>query len=288
MEFGLALSGGGVRGASHIGVLLALEHEGLFPSYISGTSAGAIVASLYSCGYTPTEIKEIFLSDSYNIIDYNFKGLLKLLVSPVTRKPAKLDGIIRGDKLSKKLAKLFEEKNIYNINQVKLPLAIPSVDVNYGKQTIFVSSLPNTLYPSQIDYLEDISLSKAVRASVSLPMIFCPEMINGKRMIDGGILNNVPAKILRQMGANKVIAVNLGYTGQNEKDVDNLFEIAFQSFDIMAYRISKDLVIFADYVINPKIYDVTLLETHRLREVIDRGYLACKLQMNEIKAALYQ
>ena len=98
MKIGIALSGGGVRGASHIGVLKALEESNIKPDLISGSSSGSIVASLYAVGYSLNEIQNIFLKINKKILDFDIKGLFKFFGGLLLLKNFKIDGLMRGDK----------------------------------------------------------------------------------------------------------------------------------------------------------------------------------------------
>jgi NTE family protein len=132
-------------------------------------------------------------------------------------------------------------------------------------------------------FIDDADIWDAVRASAAFPVVFKPKIFRGRRLVDGGISDNVPTKILRSFGADKVFAVNLGYSGQTRDEIDNIFEIAAQSIDVMAYHLSKTRMSDADYILKPEIYDVKLLETSRIKECIQRGYDQTKKAMPEIR-----
>ncbi|MFZ5974836.1 MAG: patatin-like phospholipase family protein [Bacillota bacterium] len=286
MEFGLALSGGGARGAAHVGILKALLEEGLMPSYVAGTSAGAIVGALFASGYTPEEIEGFFISHGHKVLDYNFRGLAVFAFSLITQGHAKVDGLIRGARLGRLIRDFCADKGVFDIKDVRIPLAITAVDINNGKLVLFVSRMPQSGRDKKALYIDDAALWQAVRASTAVPVVFRPEMVDGMRLVDGGVRNNVPADVLRSMGAKKVLAVNLGYAGQQKNDVDNILEIGVQSIDIMSYQISETLVQNADYLLLPGIFDVSLLEVEKIPRTIERGYRACRQHMQEIKKAL--
>jgi|LSQX01.1.fsa_nt_gb NTE family protein len=315
MKLGVALSGGGVRGAAHIGVLKALEEENIKIECISGTSAGSIVASLYSIGYTADEIEDIFLKfekkivdldwrkilpfimdlfrlkkrgerERLSIVDIDYLGIITFFITLLLRKPNKIDGFVKGNIVENIVYKYSKNKNAEHISQTQIPLAIPTVDINTAQLVIFVSQSIYFKNDDKSVYIDDALISEAVRASSSFPVVFKPKMIRGRRLVDGGIKDNVPANVLKEMGANKILAVNLGYAGNTRNDIDNIFEIASQSIDIMSYQISKFKLEGIDYVLKPKIYDVKLLETHRISECIERGYIAAKKEMPKIKTSL--
>lgn len=172
------------------------------------------------------------------------------------------------------------------MQDVKIPLAIPAVDINSAETVMFVScKVPCDDIPHMI-FIDDACIWEAVRASTSFPVVFKPKMLTGRRLVDGGISDNVPVKVLKKMGADRILAVNLGYAGHPKEDIDNIFEIASQSIDIMGYKLSRYKLIGADYVFKPKIYDVTLLETSRIQECIDRAYIKAKKEIPKIREAL--
>jgi len=318
MKIGLALSGGGIRGAAHIGVLKALEEAGVRIDVISGASAGSIVAALYAVGYTPREIEKIFLqfdksrvadydikkvipffidflllkrcSDrrKKDLIDFDFLGLLAFLGNTVLHRNAKVDGFIKGNIIEKAVYEYCREREALYLKDAKIPIAIPAVDINSAHTVMFISEKEYFKDSDDIVYIDDAMLSEAIRASCAFPVIFKPKMYKGRRLVDGGVRENVPTHVLKQMGADRIIAVNLGYSGQLKEEVDNIFEIAMQSVNIMAYEMSKYRLDDADYVLKPEIYDVKLLETDRIQECIDRGYLAARKAMPAIKEAIGQ
>ncbi|OPJ56351.1 patatin-like phospholipase family protein [Alkalithermobacter paradoxus] len=281
MKIGLALSGGGVRGAAHIGILKVLESHGIKPDIISGTSSGSIVASLYALGYSLNEIeKSTYLFD--NFVDIDYFGIIK---SIIFFKKSKITGILNGDKLEDSLRVLFSDKKMYD---TEIPLAITSVDINSCKKIVFCSK-QNFDLSLNYDVVTDIDIASAVRASCSIPLIFKPKMVNLNndmiRLVDGGVLDNLPLESLIHMGADKVIGINLGYNGMLREDVDNGFEILTQSLDIMMYEITKlKIEKYSDisYVMNPQIWDVGLLDKGRIDECIYRGELAGKKHINNI------
>ena len=288
MRIGLALSGGGVRGAVHIGVLKALEENKIIPDVLSGTSAGSIVAALYSVGYTANEIEDIIKKNVKNIrMEFDIRYILDHLKAMLWSRNKKIDGFVKGDIIKKVINNYCIKKGCPNIKDTIKPLAIPAVDINTSKVVMFISNKKGFKQNSEIELDDDVDLAMAVRASISYPVVFKPCMVKGRRLVDGGIRDNVPVNILRLMGADKIIAVNLGYAGKVKDEVDNVFEIAVQSIDIMAHEITKRVIGNASYVLRPEVYDVKLFEINRIQECIDRGYKAAVDAMPEIKKALY-
>jgi len=283
MKFGLALSGGATRGAAHIGALKAMAEEGMYPSWISGTSAGSMVAALYACGYNAQEMEEIAVSLNKSIYDTDYPGIFFGILQWILTGDTNWDGVMRGRKLESLMRKLTAEKYIW---ESRLPLAITSVDINTGRTVFFVSSKEKLRDDNDVLYIDDVHIYKAVRASIAIPVIFKPIVIQGMKLVDGGVTDNLPSDILRKMGADKVIGINLGYSGQRRDEISNILEIGSQTIDIMSYRMTKLKTTKADLVINPHIYDVGMLETHRIPELIERGYQAVKDKLYTIKRVI--
>ncbi|NLI61052.1 MAG: patatin-like phospholipase family protein [Clostridiales bacterium] len=284
MKYGLALSGGGIRGSAHIGVLKALEEEGLMPFWISGTSAGSIVAGLYAYGFTPRDLEDIAIDLQRKYIDLDFLGMAFGFGQWLIGKEPHINGIIKGKSIEKYLKNL---TNRINIRDIKMGLAIPAVDINNAKTIMFVNKMKYS--PSEDDgtvYINDVCLYKAIRASIAIPVVFKPAIIDGRRLVDGGVTNNLPIDILKKMGAERIIGVDLGYNGQLRGDVDNIIEIGSQSLDIMAYQITSLKSQGADYILRPGIYDVAMRDAKKIIECIERGYNSTKENIKMIKRAI--
>lgn len=283
MKFGLALSGGATRGAAHIGAMKAMAEAGMYPSWISGTSAGSMVAALYACGYSVEEMEQIALSLDKSIYDTDYPGIIGGILQWILTGDTKWDGLIKGKKLEMLMKKLTDGKLL---KESRLPLAITAVDINTGKTIMFVNNKRKLADGKDIIYIDDVPMYQAVRASIAIPVVFKPVIIQGMRLVDGGVTDSVPSKVLRKLGAAKVIGINLGYSGQRRDEIDNILEIGSQSIDIMSYRMTKLKTSKADLIINPQIYDVGMLDTNRIPELIERGYQAVKDNLYTIKKAI--
>ena len=283
MILGLVLSGGGVRGAAHIGVLKALHEEGIKPGVISGTSAGSIVAGLYAYGYTPKEIGIIANKISNNYYDIDYPGILASLVGLFCHGNVYINGLIKGDTLES----TFEQLTMgAKLKSAKIPVAITAVDINNTIIVIFASDKRRLWRREDFVYLTDNTFAEAIRASIAIPGIFRPKIISQMRLVDGGIRANLPVEICRHMGAQKVIAVNLGYTGYPVPGVDDIIEISLQSIDIMVYQITKPSMDSADILIQPSINNVKHSDMSKIDYIIDCGYEATKMALPAIKEIL--
>lgn len=176
MRIGLSLSGGGIKGAAHIGVLQALEEENIKIEYISGASSGSIVAALYAAGFKPQEIYYIFKKYAKNIRYINFKNIIELILGLIFTRSIVIKGLNSGAKIEKLVEKVCAKKGIRNIRDIEMPLFIPSVNLNNGDVYIFSSVEKQEEYQENKDeiiYMNNIEIGKAVRASCSYPRNIC-------------------------------------------------------------------------------------------------------------------
>lgn len=181
-KIGLALGGGGARGLAHIGVLEVFEREGIPIDVMAGTSMGGIITALYACGFSPEKMQEIALELA------DLRNLLRFLdLTPPER------GIIRTDRIRAYLAELVGQDRC--IEDLPMPIALTCVDL-YSKKTI---------------YLTKGNLVEACMATSAVPGLFPPVSFNGYLLVDGGVLDNVPAQALRNLGAEYLIAVDVNH-----------------------------------------------------------------------------
>lgn len=298
MKWGLALSGGSLRGAAHIGVLSVLEENNLRPDFISGTSAGSLVAALYALGFSAQQMKEILgdlsakkLYDlnlgGMTVINLLINGVLWLFKAPPQYYRSMPTGILKGVKLTNWISEITMQRRFYDTH---IPLAVMATDIDTGEAVCYYTpglNLDRGKFSKKLTIQEDVNLTLALRASTAIPGIFTPVGINGRMLVDGGVVDNLPSEVLRAMGANRVLGVNLGYSGQQQKRLDNAASIAAQAIDIMAREITTLRGVgAADFVLNPKIYDVGLTDFDKILECVERGEEAARKHLPEIKALL--
>ncbi len=252
---GLALGGGAARGLAHLGVLKVLEESGLRADYVCGTSAGSIVGALYAGGYSWDEIVEVTRTLDWADI-----------VKPVFPKM----GLVRADRLEKRLESLLGDRTIEQLN---IPYRAVTVDLVQGEQFVFESG----------------PVARAVRASSSIPGVFEPVEFEGRVLVDGGVLNDVPIDVCRQMGADFIIAVDLNSDAVQGKAPENIFNVLLYSFAVMARAcrqihdtaLSNDVLIVA-----PRLADFNYYNLKRIDELIHRGEMAMTEAMPAIIRAL--
>ena len=285
MQFGITFSGGGSRGAAHIGVLKALEEEGLYPASVAGASAGSIAAGLYAAGYSVNELEDIikYLSQyGCRYVDIDYLGLLAFLPKIVRRKKPSLSGLIKGNRLHHYLCQLTHGKNIQDI---KMKLVIPAVDLNSGKTIAFTNVKFPKKFPG-VQWKNNIALCDAMMASSSVPAVFRPQMIENYCLVDGGVTNVMPVDLLIAGGEKKVLAVDIG-EDYEMPDKDTITEVVTHSFSIMSNNLKECTSSKETYLLKPDLpKEAGLLTFQEMIRCMDAGYQSTKGQITAIRKAL--
>lgn len=282
MSIGLSLSGGGIKGAAHIGVLKALEEEKIKIDYISGTSSGSIVATLYSIGYTPNEILKIFEKYGKTLRYYDYKNLFKLIFGIIIKRKIIIEGLCEGSPIKKLMREKCLEKNILNIKDTKIPLLIPAVDMRTGETYFFSSILKRATFSDNIQYIDNINLPTAVRASCSYPGVFTPcRLKNGSILIDGGVRENIPWKGLKGIGADEVISVVFEKQVKKKMEI-NIVDVIESSLNIMGHELANYELEGEKNIIKIKTEDVGLLQYEKIDYLYEEGYKQAKKQIRKI------
>ena len=278
MKIGIALSGGGIRGIAHAGVLKALEENNIEINAIGGTSSGALIAGLYVLGYKPEDIYTVFKQHSKEIIGVGQNSFISKMYHTIKRENT---GFRRGENIEELFNELAEVKGINNISQItKMPIAIPAVDIKNGREYIFTNHIPKekTIYEK---YITDISVGKALRATSSFPAVFCPCDFEEHTFLDGGALNNIPVLEVKKQGIDKVLAVNFKADDITKKS--NYIDIAMRTIDLMGNKISEENLKQSDYVLTIRTDQMGLLEVEKLDSCYQYGYQTTINQIEKIK-----
>lgn len=257
---GLALGSGGARGVAHIGFLQALEEEGIKPDYISGCSMGAVVGACYAKGMQLSEIKDIVLKlKAGDIIDLSPAFISKM-------------GLLR----SKKVHDLFDKYlGGLKIEDMKIPFKCVATELYSGSLYVF----------------EEGDASVAVQASSAIPSVFRPVEYDGKLFVDGGCLCRVPVKVVKDMGADVVIAIDvLKNTAEPVDKVPNIIALILRIFDIMdTHNTEKTRLIeegMCDLLLEPEMQGMSPYEIKELDRAFNEGYELGKGNMEHIKELL--
>lgn len=283
MKLGLALSGGGIRGIAHAGVLKALEENNIKIDAIGGTSSGSLIASLYALGYSPYYIYILFKRYASEISQINAGPILSGLGNFMKNKKIPLLGLKTGNSIEKAFDELANRKGIKNIGEItKMPIVIPTVDIGESKEYIFTNNIPKSKKKDK--YITDISIGKAVRASSSFPAVFCPCEYKNHKFLDGGALDNVPVVEVRKQGVDKVIAVN--FKADDIDESSNMMDVAMRTIDIMGNKISEESLKNSDYILTVRTDKTGLLDTNKLDSCFEYGYKTVMENIKDIKSIL--
>ncbi|MCK5880570.1 MAG: patatin-like phospholipase family protein [Sinobacterium sp.] len=245
---GLALGGGAILGAAHIGVLRALEEKNIHPQLISGTSIGAFIAALYAFNVSADEIEEMAL-------ELNWSNITSIKLSKLSlfsnRKLGELVSSTLGD---------------VNIEDARIPLAIIACDIATGQKVTFTEG----------------PVAQAVMASCCLPGVFTPVEIDGRLLVDGGIAENVPVSALRDLGANSLIAVDLSKKVKYNEPKD-IFDVMSNTISIAIDNNTKSRTRPADLIIAPDLTSNSRTNTDpaKIKEMIEIGYQQTMDQLNK-------
>lgn len=277
LKFGLCLAGGGIKGSAHIGVLKAFEERHIKIDMISGASSGSIVATLYAIGYSADEIYDFFKKYAKDIKYVDVKNIFKLISGLIIKKQISITGLTTGKKLEDYVRKTCLKKGIENIGDVAFPLYISSVDLKNGNTYIFTNS--NCKSKDDLILINDIDIGIAVRASCSYPGVFEPVKWNNTELIDGGIRENVPWKVMKNCGADYVMTVV--FSSSTKKNcTKNMINVVDCSLSYLQNELYRYEINGSDEVLKIQTGDVGLLDSDKVDELYEIGYKAGRMAMN--------
>jgi NTE family protein len=251
IKLGLSLSGGGARGMAHIGVIRAFEEAGLTFDYVTGTSVGSIVGAAYAAGKTSQEMEEYVLTvtDS-DILD---NRILKINNN--------------SDNIRKVVEKFLGD---ITFDQLRIPFACVAVDIATGNEVI----------------LDSGSVPLACSASSAVPAVFSPVQFGGKILVDGGLLNNIPADIVRKMGAAVVVSVDLNHNRAEGTTSMKLLDQLSATWRIMTSGTAYKGQINTDVMIEPELRIFRRTSLAGTKGMIEEGYRVGLLAIKDIKAKI--
>lgn len=276
-RIGLALSGGGARGGAHVGVLKALEELGVKVDYIAGTSMGAIIGALYASGYGADEIELV-------LIETDWKTAL-------TDAPARRDRTMRKKELEAQF--LIPYRLGFNKGKIQIPLGaiegqhldqifhelyMPVMGIhNFDRLPIPFRAVATDLVTGKAIVLSRGSLPDAVRASMSVPGVFAPVRIGDRLLVDGGMSNNLPVNIVREMGADIVIAVDISSPLLTEEQLTSVLSVTEQLTNFLTRRSADEQIASLgpeDILIVPELDNFSSADFEGAADVIPLGYEA--------------
>ena len=272
MKLGLALSGGGIRGIAHAGVLKALEENNIKIDAIGGTSSGSIIATLYAMGYSPYYIYILFKRYAKDLVNRNSISKVTNIGSFMANKKLNFQGFYSGEEIEKCFNNIASRKGIKKISDIKMPIVIPTVDVQNSRKYIITNNIPEKTCPNT-EYINSIEIGKAIRASSSFPVVFCPCEYNEHKFLDGGILDNFPTIEVRHQGVEKVLTIN--FKADDIEENSNIMDIVM--------RISEENISNSDMVLTIQTDKTGLLETEKMDACYKYGYRQTINQIDKIK-----
>ena len=281
MKISLALSGGGIKGVAHIGALKALEEKKIQIEKISGTSSGSIVASLFAAGFSSDDIYKIFKKYCKKIKYVEPINIVKLILGLILDRKIIIDGLNSGIQIEKLIQKECKKNNIEKMSDIKIPLIIPTVDMCKGELICFTSYQFRKNFSDNIIFENDIIIGKAVRASCSYPVVFSPFDYNGSKLIDGGIRENIPWKVLKMLGAEKVLSISFE-TERDDCKNKNIIEVANRAIELLCRELTNYELDGSDYNIKIETEKIGLLEIEKLDELYKIGYIETKKWLKDI------
>lgn len=292
LKVGLVLGGGGAKGAAHPGVLREIEKLDIPIDYIAGTSIGSIVGGLYACGYRSDDIEQMFRSQEWLslLTDRNneFKNRLfehhdsvtYILGFPVSRERKRRRrgqrqvGALRGDHVVALLDSMLQRPDSISFDSLPIPFRCVAVDVRRMRQVVLSSG----------------RLSTAMRASMSIPGAFKPVRLDSMLLVDGGVLNNLPVDVVREMGADVVIAIDLTQNKHEDRKRKGKEAHGFAALldwlgtrpDITTYNHNRA---DADVYINPDLrgYDAMSFKPMKINDMLSIGVKAGHKSERDLK-----
>ncbi|WP_062753509.1 patatin-like phospholipase family protein [Parageobacillus toebii] len=250
-KIGLALGSGGARGFAHLGVLKVLEEEKIPISYIAGSSIGALVAALYASDLGLERLYK--LAKSFRRNDYIDFTIPKM-------------GLIAGKRITEFIRLLTKGKKI---EELSIPVAIVATDLQTGQKVVFRRG----------------DVARAVRASISIPGIFVPERVDGRLLVDGGVVDRVPVSVVREMGADIVIAVDVSHV-KVDGEITSIFDVILQSIDILQDELVRHRQLASDVMIRPHVEQYSSRAFTHAQEIIAIGEQETRKYVPEIRQAI--
>jgi len=252
-KVGLALGSGGARGFAHLGVIKTLVEHNIPIDYIAGSSMGSLVACFYGTGIDLDRLYKISTA-------FKRKYFLDFTVPKM--------GFISGQRI-KELIRLFTKGK--KLEELHPPVSVVATDLITGEKVIF----------------RDGPIEDAVRASISIPGVFVPEKRNGRLLVDGGVIDRIPVSVVKEMGADFVIAVDVSRV-KKDAEITTIFDVIMQSLDIMQKELVENRQIASDIMIRPHVENFSSKAFTNIDELILHGEEEARKHIPKIKQLLHE
>lgn len=281
MKKALCFSGGGIKAFAHIGALKALEENNIKFDMVAGTSSGSIIAVLYALGYSSDEMYKTLKKYLKKVRYIDIKNIFKIVGGLLFTGRIIVDGLNSGKFLTKAMKDVCKENNVYKMNELKIPIAIPAVNLENGEVIIFSSKEIRQNISDEIRYVVDAPIDIAVRSSCSFPVVFSPCMYGKEQLIDGGVRENVAWRELKEMGADKVLGINFASKSKKDDCCKNLIDIAVRSISLMEHELSNYELDGIDELITITTKKIGLLDTSDIEYLYNKGYEITKKYIDD-------
>ncbi|RPJ08522.1 MAG: hypothetical protein EHM28_04070 [Spirochaetaceae bacterium] len=246
-KIGIAFSGGAARGLAHIGVIKVLQEKSIPVSFVAGASVGSLIGALYASGMSWQAMVEMAR-------DLEWRDLAQITFPKL--------GFAKQDRLESMLTKILGDKRFEDL---QIPMAMTTVDICTGEEYVIKSG----------------PIARAVHASASVPGIFEPTVIDGRYLVDGGLKDNLPVSVLREMGADFVIAVELNRQPPDPVPPKNVLEVLYRSYQIIL-ALGKDAAKECDVLIAPDLSPFNYFDLHQVDGLVKSGEEATRQALERI------
>lgn len=268
-KIGLTLSGGGAKGLAHIGILKAIDSAGLKIDYITGTSMGSIIGSLYAIGYSADSIAKIIHRIDWDLLLSN-QSTMRSMIMEEKDEYGKYDvelpwvnhwfristGVIEGQELWLKFAEVFRPVyNIKDFHQFSIPFECIATDVSTGEALV----------------LDSGEIVSAIRSSMAIPSVFTAVDYNGRKLVDGGVVRNFPVRDVRDMGANLVIGSNVSGPLLTSEKVTNAIQVLLQVAFFREAEDTRKQIPLCDIYVHQQLEKFSMGSFGEAREIVDSG-----------------
>ncbi len=283
----LVLSGGGARGAAHVGVLKVLEELHVPVNFVAGTSMGAIVGGLYASGMSPAEMERVLVTTDWDALfddsvpreQLSFRRkrdqdgtLTKLTIGIEKAHPSLPSGLVSGQKLNFLLRKLtLPVATVTDFDKLPIPYRTVATDIATGRKVVFGSGM----------------LPEAIRASMAFPGLFAPVDIAGLRLVDGGVAENLPVEEALASGAERILAIDIGTPLKRKEELETFLGILNQTTGLVTSRNvenSREKLRPWDLLIEPPLGDISFADFWRMKAALDIGEAAARAKASELSS----
>jgi NTE family protein len=262
-KIGLALGGGGAKGFAHIPILEVFDELGIKPYCITGTSIGSIMGALYASGHTAKDISEmiyhLLVAPKKSTIKEMFRNsdtfkFMELIDPHFSLKPK---GLLKGEKI---LSFLYDQMQVSTFEELKIPLKTVATDFWRKEQVVF----------------EKGSLLPAMRASMALPYVFTPVVLEEQVLVDGGLVNNVPHDLLSSKCDIRIAVDIMGDSSAPKNKIPNPMEAVFHTYNVMMDAMAKEKLANhpVDIYLQPPLVDADMLDFHKAEMIYEQGLKA--------------